>query len=92
MYDTRKNTIGQLLGIELALYEHDLSKDSSNGSAMQKVREIAEVYANFASGGLEGFKEDFQKGYEMGLRDIAQDAESDPSFYSEPCPGFDGPS
>lgn len=57
-------SIGEQLGAMAAQFERDLSDDPDDIQAMQKMALVSESFRNFSLGGLEGFKEQFDLGYE----------------------------
>lgn len=62
--------IGEVLGVNLALFEEDLRNDPDDINVMEKIRLISEAYKNFSSGGLQSFQDDFESGYQWGKRDM----------------------
>ena len=71
-----RNRIGEILGIHLAHSEQDLFADPENTDALVKIRTISETYRNFAAGGLAGFKDDFDHGYQLGKSELYADLEA----------------
>lgn len=72
-YEEFSDTIGELLGIQLAYAEHDLREDIEGNQAeeaLQVVQRIAAIYRDFATGEFPGFREDFSKGYQYGKGEI----------------------
>lgn len=65
-----KDTIGELLGIHLALFEHEWQRKPDDIERARMVTMISEAYRNFSEGGLPGFVEDFNRGYQLGKRDV----------------------
>ena len=84
--DERLHRIGVLLGTEFALYEHDLMVDSDNEEARKMIVQISEVYRNFSVGDLPGFRDDFERGYKLGRRDVEMELESSFSNSSDQSP------
>ena len=76
------DSIGVLLGVHLALFEHEWQERQDDHKHAQMVTMISETYRNFAQGGLDGFKEDFARGYELGKRDVRA---------ADPFPHLGGP-
>ena len=79
-----RDRIGELLGTNLALFEHDLTDDPDDLVVMEKIRVISEAYRNFAVGGLATFKDDFEHGYERGKRDLRLSQEPEPKSGVDP--------
>ncbi|WP_195819421.1 hypothetical protein [Roseobacter sp. MH60115] len=84
----RRDSIGEVLGTHLALFEHDLTEDPDNLEIMEKIRFISEAYRNFTSGGLASFSEDFEHGYQRGKRDVHSSLEAEPKAGLDPRRDF----
>ncbi len=80
-----KDNIGELLGVHLALMEYEWQQKPDDLERARMVTMISEAYRNFVQGGLEGFKDDFDRGYELGKRD-AKLADPGQQFNSSPAP------
>lgn len=80
-----QNTIGELLGIHLALFEHEWQCRPDDLERARMVTMISEAYKNFTEGGLPGFKDDFDRGYKLGKRDVRGAGPYPPTL------GSDGP-
>lgn len=59
-------SIGESLGIILALFEQELREDPDNFAMLERIQKISEIYRNFAECDFDGFRADFDKGYEAG--------------------------
>ncbi len=82
------NSIGEVLGAHLALFENDLTGDPDNLEIIEKIRSISEAYRNFTSGGLASFSEDFEHGYQRGKRDVHTSLEAEPKTGLDPRRDF----
>jgi hypothetical protein len=65
--DIFKDTIGEVLGLQLAFVQHQLQEDPSDCEAMDQICKIAAAYRDFVSGGLDDFGVDFGRGYHLGM-------------------------
>ena len=63
-------SIGKHLGVSLALFEYDSTRDPDDLEILQKIQLISEIYRNFSDPEYGNFKDDFQKGYEIGSADV----------------------
>lgn len=65
-----RDTIGELLGVHLALFEYEWQCKPDDIERARMVALISEAFRNFSDGGLPGFNEDFDRGYRLGKRDV----------------------
>lgn len=70
-------SIGKHLGVLLALFEYDSIRDPDDLETLQKIQLISEVYGNFSDPEYGNFRDDFQKGYEIGSADVRMRQEAE---------------
>lgn len=63
-------SIGEQIGAMVAHLENDLAEDPDDLEAMRKLALTSEIYRNFAMGGLEGFRQGYDRGYEAVEEDL----------------------
>lgn len=77
-------TIGESLGIILALFEEDLRENPDNLEMLHRVHKISDIYRNFTMREFRGFQAEFEKGYDAGKADTKRDRKPYPPELSEP--------
>ena len=73
----RLKFIGRVLGELLAAYQNDLAHDALDQRALRAIAHISTAYRNFTTGGLQGFSEDFSRGYRLEQESIRRMEEAD---------------
>ena len=68
-------SIGESLGVILALTEQDLKSNPDDDELLGKIEKISSAYRNFSAGGLQNFTQEFERGYERGKADAHADQE-----------------
>ncbi|MEM6499891.1 MAG: hypothetical protein AAF709_24680 [Pseudomonadota bacterium] len=82
------DSIGSRLGGFLACFEEAMMQDGCKPETLSKIVQVSEVYRNLAAGGLAGFREEFDRGYEETKRGFEEDNASPPL---EQSTEFSGP-
>lgn len=59
-----KYSIGDKIGAMVAHFENDLAEDPYSLDALQRLALASEVFRNFSMGGLPGFQQEFDQGYD----------------------------
>lgn len=68
-------SIGKHLGILLAHFEHDSICDPDDTETLQKISLISRAYSGFSNPEFGDFRRDFQKGYQLGTKDVMRETE-----------------